>query len=489
MDENLELLKYPLLYPLFNYQVLDELRKQLSVANYLAAPNGLPQEADHTFYDNESLWDAILSERLRASVTIKLENFLLFEWFPRSPGLFHTRRAQEARHMAMNYTIPYEISPHLKEIDDASVYGKGKFMPDYMRIFDPYGKIQMLEGGIGSVRLKDKTIDAGQVWFMTASSTLAAHEGFPIALPDIYYQKTIDQIATKGSAECTLVGKLRFVPDQLSTLYEDFTGVPQVYLLVDEVEPSNRQLSEKGAPRVSVAVTFRSEHYGGGSIFASYVTFFPGEPGSLTSRVDWLEDIYVKSMYQGQILTDFDEQNRRFENARFSLKKVLAQQVSMAEAENWVREVNVFGSPMMIIEGLTSVHAERVAHMTQEKVITIGEHNTISAPITIADQIENSFNMLKGAGIEAEVKQLLEQLLNAVNEVNKQAPVEKAAEAEAMARDAEALLKEATSSQPRRRWYEVSLEGLKEAAKNIGEIADPVLGIVQKLMPLLLAAV
>jgi hypothetical protein len=58
-----------------------------------------------------------------------------------------------------------------------------------------------------------------------------------------------------------------------------------------------------------------------------------------------------------------------------------------------------------------------------------------------------------------------------------------------MARDAEALLKEATSSQPRRRWYEVSLEGLKEAAKNIGEIADPVLGIVQKLMPLLLAAV
>jgi hypothetical protein len=146
-------------------------------------------------------------------------------------------------------------------------------------------------------------------------------------------------------------------------------------LLVEEVQHSSRKLSEE-VPRVSVAVIFRSEHYGGGNIFFSYVTFFPAEPGSLASRIDWLDNIYVKSMYQGQIITDFDEQNRRFETARFSLKKVMAQQVSMNEAENWVREVHVYGNPMMVFDGLTSVHAERVAQMTQEKVITIGDNNT-----------------------------------------------------------------------------------------------------------------
>jgi hypothetical protein len=65
-------------------------------------------------------------------------------------------------------------------------------------------------------------------------------------------------------------------------------------------------------------------------------------------------------------------------------------------------------------------------------------------------------------------------------------PQDKADEAKMMARDAETLVKEATSSKPRRRWYEVSLDGLKEAAITIGEIAIPVLNILSKLRPLLL---
>jgi HEPN domain-containing protein len=92
------------------------------------------------------------------------------------------------------------------------------------------------------------------------------------------------------------------------------------------------------------------------------------------------------------------------------------------------------------------------------------------------------------AKVDNEIKQLLEQLLKAVNEVNKKVPREKTDEGEAMVRDTEALIKEAISSKPRRKWYEVSLEGLKQAATNIGEIAEPVLDIVRKLIPLLLAA-
>jgi hypothetical protein len=122
----------------------------------------------------------------------------------------------------------------------------------------------------------------------------------------------------------------------------------------------------------------------------------------------------------------------------------------------------------------------------ENRNINIGPNASISAPITIAETIEHSFNTLADASVEDDLKQLLAQLLKAVNEVNKEVPQERSDEAEAMARDAETLIKETASSNPRRRWYEVSLEGLKQAAVNIGELAQPVLEIVGKLTPFLL---
>ena len=123
----------------------------------------------------------------------------------------------------------------------------------------------------------------------------------------------------------------------------------------------------------------------------------------------------------------------------------------------------------------------------KEKVIEIGNNAQISAPAVIADQIENSFNALAKSDLNDETKTLLEQLLKAISEINKQTKPEQAETAESMARDAEDLVKEATSAKPRRKWYEVSIDGLKQAAINLGEVATPVLEIVGKLTPLLLA--
>ena len=122
----------------------------------------------------------------------------------------------------------------------------------------------------------------------------------------------------------------------------------------------------------------------------------------------------------------------------------------------------------------------------KEKVIEIGSNVQISAPIVIADSIENSFNALAKSNLDNDTKALLEQLLEAINEINKQATPEHVESAVSMARDVENLVKEAMSAKPRRQWYEVSIEGLKQAAINIGEVATPVLKIVGKLIPLLL---
>jgi len=55
-----------------------------------------------------------------------------------------------------------------------------------------------------------------------------------------------------------------------------------------------------------------------------------------------------------------------------------------------------------------------------------------------------------------------------------------------MARDAGALVKEAATSNPRRKCYEISLEGIRVAAKSIGEIAQPIIEVVAKLTSILI---
>lgn len=79
----------------------------------------------------------------------------------------------------------------------------------------------------------------------------------------------------------------------------------------------------------------------------------------------------------------------------------------------------------------------------------------------------------------------MEDLLIAINEVNKAVPPEQSETAQAMARDAETLVSETASAKPRKKWYELSIEGLKEAAETLGSVAIPVLTIVDKMAGLL----
>ena len=68
------------------------------------------------------------------------------------------------------------------------------------------------------------------------------------------------------------------------------------------------------------------------------------------------------------------------------------------------------------------------------------------------------------------------------NEAAKEVPKETA---ESMARDVETLSKEAASSKPRRKWYEMSIAGLKEAAQAVGEVGKPIVETVSTLLPLM----
>jgi hypothetical protein len=142
MNKIRDSLSDPLLLPLFHDQVVEELRMQLAIGNYLSSPEKPIGQPDLNFASNQILWEAILSELLHSGSTITLENFLLFEWFPRSPGLYYTRRAEWSRQNALDYIIEYPISSQLKGIDDANKIGDQSFIPDFMRIFTLTGRYE-----------------------------------------------------------------------------------------------------------------------------------------------------------------------------------------------------------------------------------------------------------------------------------------------------------------------------------------------------------
>ncbi len=119
-----------------------------------------------------------------------------------------------------------------------------------------------------------------------------------------------------------------------------------------------------------------------------------------------------------------------------------------------------------------------------QKVITIGPGTQITAPVVVAEQIERSFNQIARPSLDGGAKTLLEQLLKQVAEIAKTAPAQISVE---LADNAESLSKEVARTKPRRKWYELSVEGLKEAAAAVGEVGKPILETIAKLLPLLIA--
>lgn len=130
----------------------------------------------------------------------------------------------------------------------------------------------------------------------------------------------------------------------------------------------------------------------------------------------------------------------------------------------------------------TLTYVNRVDQM-HTKTINIGSGSTINAPVTIADHLERSFNTLQQAHDNRELTELMRQLLQQIAQAAEAAPDEVGA----MASDAEVLSKEIASGNPRRKWYELSLQGIKDAAEALGEVGKPILETAGKLLPLLAA--
>lgn len=77
---------------------------------------------------------------------------------------------------------------------------------------------------------------------------------------------------------------------------------------------------------------------------------------------------------------------------------------------------------------------------------------------------------------------LLQELAQEVAKVAEKLSEDKAAE---LADDLERLTDEATKDNPRRKWWELSADGIQEATKTVGDAGTKAASLLSKLLPLL----
>ncbi len=114
--------------------------------------------------------------------------------------------------------------------------------------------------------------------------------------------------------------------------------------------------------------------------------------------------------------------------------------------------------------------------------ISIGGGATVHGNTIAGSTIQNSFNTVAQSDTEPALKTELERLCQQVEQMLPQLPEEKKQEA---AQDLDSFVKEATKDTPRKKWYELSAEGLIEAATACAGMAAPVTATIKSILALL----
>ena len=117
-------------------------------------------------------------------------------------------------------------------------------------------------------------------------------------------------------------------------------------------------------------------------------------------------------------------------------------------------------------------HFEVVGGDVRGSVINVGDENVVT------QTIRGSFN----TPANPELAPLLAQLTQAVERMLAHLSAEQAAE---VREDLERLQEELQKPQPRKKWYNLSIEGMIQAAKTVGAIGGPVIELAEKILRLI----
>lgn len=443
------------------------------------------------FHDNRQFWESARTV-LRARHRIVLRDFAVLEWFPRSPGLFHTEHAARRRQEAEENR---RLDPSLGSRESIEIY-------------DPYGKIAMLEGGLGCVRLREKETEEGELWFFTASSNAIAHEGIPIGVPNEIYDDVIDEIKHEGAVLARLQGQLCFIPSPLTVLYSQTPNVPHLYLKIDSLKRTGLRLSDRAlSPVASGAVVFGAKDHD--KYQDAYVEFTPGARGNIERRVEWLQE-YVSHHGNGKILTDFDEQATTYTNAVFSLRKIFDGRLDLRQIGNLIDDDgdtlgatvgfkrNMFVGNLQILTTRMKISQANIGRVDMGDTITniggemvMGDKNVFSgefhgpvAGTVYAEKMQDSFNSFAARQPNEELQTLVSQLYDQVGDLIGRLKEVSPDQADEVADTLASFTDEVGKDKPNKVTLRALGNGIVDVAKKVADVATPVATAVAAVLKL-----
>lgn len=426
-------------------RVLDFARQYLRQRRLLGSEYFIPDGPRETqFHSEESFWQAILAEDwIFDTRMVRLNDFLLLQWVPLSPGRYFTAEAEVARTEAEDF-----IEQHTAQ----------------EMIYDPFGKTRMIRGGVGCLRLASKVVDGERLWFVCATTSGVAHRGIVLAVPENIYRQIAQSMEHDHGIVADVSGQVRYWA-QNTELPFHYVGLPSFYLYVENLAIKGT-LTRPESISVSGAITFAIQNPGDTppGMYFSYAYFNPCLEDSIETATQLLTG-YVRHDYDGTILTDFDESSRRFD-AQLPVREMMNPDV---EPEQLIQNaMRTFGylAPVREVEHLIREVIGEVG-MTKNYFITgdanvIGDHNQVITTINKGLMTQDLQNLGKAfAELKVDIienNELLERQRNqAVRALD----------------DAE---EEAASPAPDREVIEQSLQRVKDIMERAGQVFDAALG-------------
>jgi hypothetical protein len=448
-------------------------------------PSKRRQIADKEYLSSADFWNDVFDERIGAERNVHLRGFNVFEWVPRNPGLYFLPEAEMARREAQRYvrSISSQDFEAYRYFDgappDQATFRAATTDSGAARtiIYTPEGKFSMLRGGIGCVRFKPLNLKTGgTAWLMSATSTNAPDEGIPLLLGNDDYLTLSDALHGTGGVHCDVFGRTKFVAEEFSDLFSIQHGIPRLYIEVSELR-TRRAMRRHG--EVSVAASFLSAFEGTSKIYASYVTFDPGRRGARKGAAQWLKKEYVERLYEGSLLTDFDQRAPMFSDALFTLDQVLT---SPDLANKIAKLKKLYGHfDWAQLDRFSYVEHQGDLIVTNN-TITVSNSTNVVIQSNLTNAQLTAGTMAAGDDIQRkELQTLLQRLQDALPKT----PFDKGEQAEALAAQAKGLVDEAAKPHPNRTTLQMFGHGLKTTADFLKEVVPSSVTIAGQIVALI----
>jgi len=403
---------------------------------------------DMEFHSDEEFWKSEGRPLLSANA-IRLLNFRLIDWFPRAPGVYHSRHAADAR------TMVWQTEPQTDRV-----------LGTY---FAPVEKMSLIEnGGVGTVRLRPRKIDGELCWLATALSGAKCHAGVPLAIPDSLIREKVP----KWGDRFAIQGRVRFLQDL--GLVEQAAVVRGARPLILFVEELLAVSAVPSSDRIAIAPVvlferppqardwqYRQAEY-------TFVNCDAGGDAELDRAVEWIET-YAKK-FEGRLITNFDEQRPTLADAPLSYQRLVKGMYDK-------RILDHFGGT------IRAEHIERVIMYNVEQNYgdkVMGHKITTHGPAIInIDTVLDRVTQNIGApnGLDLAQKRRLEPLVESLRNELEKLKVSHADEATEIATALDKAVANAVKSpeERKRNLLSFSADGLKKAAELVKGIAPTVL--------------